>query len=84
MKDYKVTYRLSPEEWEEDITWKGLRLAFIWGAKERNYDMFLHANLYQEQIDFYDINNQDVARIANKAFYGTMDEYQELKTILGY
>ena len=77
MKNYRQIRRMQIEEWEDDNEWKGRRLAFIFEMMYEKTDVYLRIGLNEEKRDFYNINNSDVARIAEKTFYGKEEMVNE-------
>ena len=77
MKNYRQIRRMQIEEWEDDNEWKGRRLAFIFEMMYEKTDVYLRIGLNEEKRDFYNINKSDVARIAEKTFYGKEEMVNE-------
>lgn len=77
MKDYRSFKRYFPCEWENDKTWLGKRMSFLWDMRNFYFEIYIKNGLNEElQIDFYEINNDEIVRIASEDNRYRLSDYR--------
>jgi len=79
MKNYREFKRYKPEEWEDNIEWKGLRLSFLFDMQLYYSDIYMKLKLNKEKYDFYSVNDGDVSRIASEDHYSVNTKLYDSK-----
>ena len=64
MKNYRYIGVYEPEDWETDKDWRAKRLQFIWDFRLFFPEEYMELKMYNEKNDFYDINDDEVSRLA--------------------
>lgn len=75
MKDYRQIKKMEPGEWENNIDWMACRLDFLWCIEHYKPELYRKLKLSEEKNDFYEINNNEVGRLAQEKHYSVNVDY---------